>query len=74
VAGLTRREVDVLSEVAVGRTDREIGKALFISQRTVGVHISHILAKLGARSRLEAATIYLRAPRAPQATTREGTE
>lgn len=71
---LTRRETDVLSEVAGGRTDREIGQALFISQRTVGVHVSHILAKLGARSRLEAATIYLRASTVPQAITREGPE
>jgi DNA-binding NarL/FixJ family response regulator len=62
---LTRREIDVLSEVAGGRTDREIGQVLFISQRTVGVHVSHILAKLGARSRLEAATIFLRAPTTP---------
>lgn len=73
LAGLTRREMDVLSEVAGGRTDREIGQALFISQRTVGVHVSHILAKLGARSRLEAATIFLRTPTAPQVATREGT-
>ncbi|WP_395727449.1 AAA family ATPase [Nakamurella sp.] len=70
---LTPREIDVLSEVAGGRTDREIGQILFISQRTVGVHVSHILAKLGARSRLEAATIFLRAPTTPQVATREGT-
>lgn len=73
LAALTRREFEVLSEVAGGRTDREIGQALFISQRTVGVHVSHILAKLGARSRLEAATIFLRAPTPPQVATREGT-
>ena len=53
--GLTSRELDVLRLLAVGRTNRQIGAELFISPRTVGVHVSHILAKLNAASRVEAA-------------------
>src|SRR5262249_12580744 len=56
-AGLTARELDVLRLVAEGLTNREIGKALFMSPKTASVHVSHILAKLGARSRAEAAAI-----------------
>jgi len=55
--GLTSRELDVLRLLAVGRTNRQIGAELFISPRTVGVHVSHILAKLGAASRVEAAAV-----------------
>jgi DNA-binding CsgD family transcriptional regulator/tetratricopeptide (TPR) repeat protein len=54
--GLTCRELDVLRLLAVGRTNRQIGTELFISPRTVGLHVSHILAKLGAASRVEAAS------------------
>jgi DNA-binding NarL/FixJ family response regulator len=53
--GLTSRELDVLRLAAGGSTNREIGEALFISQKTVSVHISRILAKLDARTRVEAA-------------------
>jgi DNA-binding CsgD family transcriptional regulator len=53
--GLTSRELDVLRVMAAGSTNREIGETLFISQKTVSVHVSRILAKLGARSRVEAA-------------------
>ena len=53
--GLTRREVEVLAELADGRSDREIGRKFTISERTVGVHVSSVLAKLGVRSRAEAA-------------------
>ncbi len=53
-AGLSRRELDVLRHVAVGRTSREIGQQLFISPRTVEMHVQGILAKLDCRSRLEA--------------------
>ncbi|MCU1393955.1 MAG: transcriptional regulator, LuxR family [Ilumatobacteraceae bacterium] len=52
---LTDREVDVLRHVVTGRTDREIAAALHISVKTVGHHVSHILAKLDVRSRGEAA-------------------
>jgi DNA-binding CsgD family transcriptional regulator len=54
---LTAREREVLSLVAAGRTNRQIGQALFISGKTASVHVSNILAKLGAGSRTEAAAI-----------------
>jgi DNA-binding CsgD family transcriptional regulator len=54
--GLTEREHSVLALVAEGHTNREIGETLFISEKTASVHVSRILAKLGVRSRVEAAT------------------
>jgi DNA-binding NarL/FixJ family response regulator len=54
--GLSDREQTVLALVAEGQTNREIGAALFISEKTASVHVSRILAKLGVRSRVEAAT------------------
>ncbi|MFQ6028390.1 MAG: LuxR C-terminal-related transcriptional regulator, partial [Dehalococcoidia bacterium] len=54
--GLTQREVEVLRLVAAGRTDREIGEELFISNRTVTTHVSNILNKANAANRAEAAT------------------
>lgn len=59
-AGLTVREREVLQLVAAGRTNGEIGSALFISTKTASVHVSNILAKLGASSRGEAAAIAYR--------------
>ncbi|NIP81641.1 MAG: AAA family ATPase [Gemmatimonadetes bacterium] len=53
---LTRRELDVLRLLATGRTNREIGEALFISPNTVAVHVAHILEKTGTRNRTEAAS------------------
>jgi DNA-binding CsgD family transcriptional regulator len=55
--GLTQREAEVLALVAEGRTNRQIGQALFITPRTAGVHVSRILAKLGVAGRGEAAAI-----------------
>jgi DNA-binding CsgD family transcriptional regulator len=55
--GLTPREAEVLTLVARGYTNREIAATLVISVRTAGVHVSHILRKLGAPNRLEAAAI-----------------
>jgi DNA-binding CsgD family transcriptional regulator len=55
--GLTPREREVLELVAEGRTNRQIGQALFISAKTVGIHVSNILAKLGVTSRVEAAAV-----------------
>ena len=52
---LTDREYEVLRLVAAGRSNREIAAALFISPKTVSVHVSNILGKLGAASRTEAA-------------------
>jgi DNA-binding NarL/FixJ family response regulator/tetratricopeptide (TPR) repeat protein len=53
-AGLTRRELEVLRFVAVGRTNREIARELYLSPRTVDMHVRNILAKLDCRSRAEA--------------------
>jgi DNA-binding NarL/FixJ family response regulator len=52
---LTDRECEVLGLLADGRSNREIARHLFISERTVGVHVSHILAKLGVHNRTQAA-------------------
>jgi DNA-binding CsgD family transcriptional regulator/tetratricopeptide (TPR) repeat protein len=52
---LTPRETEVLRLVALGRTNRDIAAELFISAKTVSVHVSNILAKLGVTSRGEAA-------------------
>jgi DNA-binding CsgD family transcriptional regulator len=54
-SGLTPREHEVLLHLAAGRTNRQIAEALYISPRTAGVHVSRILAKLGASTRGEAA-------------------
>jgi DNA-binding CsgD family transcriptional regulator/tetratricopeptide (TPR) repeat protein len=54
---LTAREQEVLALVAQGRSNREIGGQLFISAKTVSVHVSNILAKLGAGSRTEAVAL-----------------
>ena len=43
-----------------GRTNREIGERLFISQKTVGVHVGNILSKLGVSGRVEAAAVAIR--------------
>jgi DNA-binding CsgD family transcriptional regulator len=63
VLGLTPREVQVLNLLGRGYTNREIAATLVISVKTVSVHVSHILRKLGAPNRLEAAaTIHRLAP------------
>ena len=54
---LTPREVEVLALVAQGLTNGQIGRQLFISTKTVSVHVSNLLAKLGAAGRTEAAAI-----------------
>ncbi|WP_191277530.1 helix-turn-helix transcriptional regulator [Nocardioides flavus (ex Wang et al. 2016)] len=54
---LTPRESEVLALVAEGRTNGEIGKQLFISTKTVSVHVSNVLAKLDAASRTEAVAV-----------------
>jgi DNA-binding CsgD family transcriptional regulator len=58
--GLTGRELEVLALLAAGRTNRQIGEALFISDKTAGVHVSNILGKLGVVGRVEAATLAYR--------------
>jgi DNA-binding CsgD family transcriptional regulator/tetratricopeptide (TPR) repeat protein len=54
---LTAREMEVLRLLVAGRTNRQIGEELFISESTAGVHVSRILAKFGVAGRVEAATI-----------------
>jgi DNA-binding NarL/FixJ family response regulator len=54
---LTAREREVLALVAEGRTNRQIGRQLYISEKTVSVHVSNILAKLSVGSRTEAAAL-----------------
>jgi DNA-binding CsgD family transcriptional regulator len=61
LAGLTNREREVLRVLAAGRSNREIAAALFIAPKTASVHVSNIMAKLGAASRTEAAAIALQA-------------
>ena len=66
--GLTPREAEVLGLVARGYTNRQIAAALVISDKTASVHVSHILGKLDARNRVEAAAIAHRlAPATPAA-------
>src|SRR5262249_39730373 len=53
--GLTERESEVLRLIATGRSNKQIAEALFVSAKTVSVHVSNILAKFGVSSRGEAA-------------------
>ena len=55
--GLTSRERQVLALVAEGATNRQIGAALFMAEKTASVHVSRILSKLGVRSRTQAAAV-----------------
>ena len=54
---LTGREAEVLALLAEGRTNAEIASTLFMSPKTASVHVSHIIAKLGAGNRTEAAAM-----------------
>jgi DNA-binding NarL/FixJ family response regulator len=63
VAGLdalTGREREVLAEIAKGRSNREIARALNVSEKTVKAHVSAVLAKLGVQDRTQAALIAVR--------------
>jgi DNA-binding CsgD family transcriptional regulator/tetratricopeptide (TPR) repeat protein len=55
--GLTPREREVLALIAQGATNRQIGAALFMAEKTASVHVSRILAKLGVASRTQAAAV-----------------
>jgi DNA-binding NarL/FixJ family response regulator len=57
---LTEREVDVLRQLAGGRSNKEIAQSLVIAEKTVKVHVSNILSKLGVASRTQAALIAVR--------------
>jgi DNA-binding CsgD family transcriptional regulator/tetratricopeptide (TPR) repeat protein len=54
---LTAREREVVGLVAAGRSNRQIARELFISEKTASVHVSNVLAKWGLRSRLEVAAV-----------------
>ena len=62
---LSPREREVLALLIDGRTNREIGSALFISESTASVHVTHILDKLGVNSRGAAVAVAVRAGLVP---------
>jgi len=55
--GLTARELEVLREIANGLTNREIGQRLYISEKTVSVHVARIFSKIGVHSRMQASAV-----------------
>ena len=57
---LTAREREVLAELAQGRSNREIARALHVSEKTVKAHVSSVLAKLGVQDRTQAALVAVR--------------
>jgi len=57
---LSIREVEVLREVAFGRTNREIGERLFVSEETVKTHVGHLLSKLRLQNRTQLAAFALK--------------
>ncbi|MET7289232.1 response regulator transcription factor [Streptomyces sp. NPDC005573] len=57
LAGLSPRERDILALIGEGLTNREIGKKLYLSEKTVKNHISRLLAKLGVQRRVQAAVL-----------------
>lgn len=59
-AGLSEREIEVLRLVAAGRSNGQIAERLFITRKTAGVHVTHILDKLGVGNRVEAAMVAAR--------------
>ncbi|HZA30105.1 MAG TPA: helix-turn-helix transcriptional regulator, partial [Propionibacteriaceae bacterium] len=55
--GLTAREREILAHIVAGRTYGEIARELVISEKTVSVHVSHLLRKTGASGRVELAQL-----------------
>ena len=60
--GLTPRETEVLALIAEGKTNRQIGEALFISEKTASVHVTNLFRKLGVDNRGSAAEVARRIP------------
>jgi len=58
--GLTRREKEVLQQVALGQTNKQIAEGLCMALKTVEYHVHHILGKLGVKTRTQAAMKALR--------------
>jgi len=65
VESLTSREREVLAELAKGRSNREIARALNVAEKTVKAHVSSVLAKLGVQDRTQAALLAVRHERDP---------
>jgi DNA-binding NarL/FixJ family response regulator len=61
--GLTEREYEILALLGTGATNRQIARRLFISDRTVGVHVSRVLHKLQVTNRAQAAALAARVAR-----------
>ena len=57
---LSRRETEVLELLARGRSNKQIARSLYVGERTVKTHVSHILTKLGVKSRTQAALYAVR--------------
>lgn len=57
MASLSPREREILALIGDGLTNREIGKSLYLSEKTVKNHISRLLAKLGVQRRVQAAVL-----------------
>lgn len=62
IAALSPREREILALIGEGLTNREIGKQLFLAEKTVKNHISRLLAKLGVERRVQAAVLVTRSP------------
>jgi DNA-binding NarL/FixJ family response regulator len=63
IDALTGREREVLAELTKGRSNREIARALGVSEKTVKAHVSSVLAKLGVQDRTQAALLAVRQER-----------
>jgi DNA-binding NarL/FixJ family response regulator len=61
--GISAREAEVLRLLGLGRTNRQIGAELYISEKTASVHVTHLLRKLGVTNRVEASAIAQRLER-----------
>ncbi|PVZ12055.1 helix-turn-helix transcriptional regulator [Actinomycetospora cinnamomea] len=72
LAGLTPREHEILAVLAEGLSNRQIAQRLYISERTVAVHVSRVLTKTGTRSRTQAAALLQRIRARPTSSDRTG--
>ena len=66
LAGLSERERQILDLIGDGLTNRQIGKRLYLSEKTVKNHISRLLAKLGVERRIQAAVLVAQAHQPPE--------
>jgi len=57
--GLSPREIDIMGLISEGKTNQQIARECFLSEKTVKNHVNHIFAKLGVRSRAEAVSLWL---------------